>query len=450
MAQPDVSCLWDNGSTPPRAPEFDGELSHLGGGMPVGAMAADDFFLCEGEVHRLTVISVELATNAVPGLEKAKVQIYSDCNGGPDKLLYKLTQFRTEFIRDLPDGYRLLRFTFVVEEQDDPAVRNLILRGGSFWLVAVGLTDNQPTNLTFWGATESPVRGRPAMKIIGTGTGATWDDFVFPGPWSLISECCLGCVDLAFRIDGESCKVLYNSGEADLTVAPGGIASEISESTRDSRAAGDFVIPTCTTQRICYIESCVFTNCEEFVGLAEVYPNACKVPGALPGAALHSVKATKVVDLGRTINHSGRTLRAYRLVFDLSDDQAFELEGGSYWLSVGVMDTFSAEERALMCYSARCGTTCQVDFNTAASIEMIPPVGSPSHPTGPTTLGVWQAHGSRDVSFLIAGRELQNRSGSGASTTPPDAGCAADIDDDGRATVDDLFAYLDAFFAGCP
>ena len=459
-AQIDDACLWDNGD--PNAPAlFDGQLSMLGGGVPFGAKAADDFTLDEGSIHTIESVSVVMSTNALPGLEKAKVEIYSDCNGCPDRLLRKFTVHHTETLGALADGYRIVRFTFVIAEQptDDGSLSELILPGGTYWITGVGRTDGNDQTLAYFGTSREPVKGHTPKKILGA-PSMDPAEFFFPGPWLDTAECCIGCTDLSFRVRGRSCKVLYASGPADLS-SPGGIVSEFSEGVRDSRGAGDFAISPCHTVRVCYIEGCIYTNCVGFSAIAEIYANACHTPAGSPGrSALFTAKATSIEPLDSTVVISGTRLSAYRVRFNLFNDGSIVLPGGGYWLSIAVYDTFSNGERALFCFSSRCRPACQVDFNPAAAADAL------SLASG----GTWSSLPGREVSFLIAGERIDRMYTSGQGGDSPTGGnsggsgtgsggngggdggaaCIADFNRDGRLWVDDIFDYLDAWFQGCP
>ena len=69
--------------------------------------------------------------------------------------------------------------------------------------------------------------------------------------------------------------------------------------------------------------------------------------------------------------------------------------------------------------------------NLAPNAIPVAPSTSPWVPTG------------HDFSFLIAGRCAPIAAGSATGT------CAADFNQDGAATVKDLFDFLAAYFAGC-
>jgi hypothetical protein len=450
-------CTWFNGA-------FDGEdgqLSHLGGGAGFGHKAADDFYLCEGYVYDLNSITVTLLTNSIQQLTKSRLELYSDCNGSPSELLYTFTVSNTEETGTTfgLDGEQLRIVNVTFRPSQEPAtvgtglnvrpnpVRDIVLKGGTYWISAFGLTDGQcPTmnmcDATFWATTGNGViKGSVARKTEGVDTGM-WNQYSFPNPWVSVEECCVGCSDLAFTVCAEACKILIDNGVADRSTNAGSISQFASgNSAFDSRSADDFVAPPCEDLEICYIEGCIYTNCVGFRGAFEIYANDCRFPSyALAGTTgssttLAAGEATKIVDLGFNVTIDGRTLRAYRLEFH---DLNITLPGGrQYWLSLGVRHTFSASERAYFCYNADCDRSCLIRFNPGH--RLVRPTVSNPNP-------FWTSVG-RDFSFLIATSSDSNLAGDAGAST---AACPADFDQNGSANVDDIFVFLNAWFTGCP
>ncbi|MBY0261136.1 MAG: hypothetical protein K2Q20_02260 [Phycisphaerales bacterium] len=456
-------CTWFNGAFDGR----DGQVSHLGGAVQFGAKAADDFYLCPGYVYDLDSITVTLLTNSIAQLTKSKLELYADCDGSPDirvgGLLYTFNVSNVaETGATVPstDGsapLRVVNVTFRPSQEaatigsgpnapKNPA-RDIVLKGGTYWISAYGLTDNQCATMnmcdvTYWGtAGNGVIKGSVARKIDGQPTPVL-GQYSFSGPWSSVEQCCVGCTDLAFTVCARACKVLIDNGIGDRVSTPAGAISQYAAFTSfDSRAADDFVAPPCETLNICYIEGCIYTNCVGFRGAFEIYGNNCKVPSyALAGTTgsattLASGEATKIVDLGYNVTIDGRSLRAYRLEFH---DLSINLPGGAqYWLSVGVRHTFSINERAYFCYNADCTRTCLIRFNPGQSLVR-PTVSNPT----PS----WASVG-RDFSFLIA---ASNQPSTVGGSSGSNAGCRADFNLDGTANVEDIFSFLSTWFVGCP
>jgi len=442
---------WDNGVWD----DNDGQASHLGGGIPNGAMAADDFYLCEGQVHDLQSVSGFLITNSNPGLRKAKAILWSDCNGCPKDELYVFTEFEiVQPVRDLGNGFFLVEYKFVMANQFEEAERNIVLKGGVYWLSLVGKTDNQcqtmnMCDISFFATTgDGNVKGSVARKIEGL-PQTNWNQYSFLSTcggqygWNPVDDCCIGCTDLAFTICANPCKILIDNGsQITPQTANGGAPSEksINNSSRNTRAADDFVVNPCSDFTVCYLEGCIYTNCEGFTGFYEIYNNDCKLPDFYFGDALVSFddSATKVVDLGFSVTINGVSLRAYRVEFhDLS---VLLTKGKTYWISVGAIDTFSFTEKAYFCCNYDCRRLgCLTRFNRGVKLTTAQQGSHPSSPVG------W-VDAYCDFAFLIAGEYNNIRGGSGNVGTT----CMADVDASGDVTVNDLFTFLNAWFTGCP
>jgi hypothetical protein len=448
------SCTWFNGAFDPAT--GDGQVSHLGGAVQYGAKAADDFYLCEGFVYDIDSITVTLLTTSIQQLTKSKLEIYADCDGCPSDLLYTLEKSQVQetgatFGVD-PAGtpIRIVNVTFRPSLETKKENQNIVLKGGAYWISAYGLTDGQcpgmnMCDVTYWATSNGPIKGKVAKKADGIPcSGQTsWGQYCF-GDWRSVEECCVGCTDLAFTVCARECKILHDNGEADRTANPAGSLSQFAPFTSfDARSADDFVVPPCDPVTLCYIEGCVYTNCDErfFKGYFEIYGNDCKVPAyalagtqngnSASGPVLVSAEATKVVYLGYSVVIDGRSLRAYRLEFH---DLSATLNGGAqYWISIGVKHTFSANERAYFCYNTDCDGLCLIHWNSGQYLAR--PIGMPMDPD-------WVSL-NRDFSFLVAvGAPLP-----GGGATPA---CTADFDRNGSVNIDDIFGYLNAWFTGCP
>lgn len=457
-------CTWDNGAFDRR----DGQLSHLGGAAPNGSKAADDFYLCPGFVYDLNSISATLLTTTFPGLVKPKAEIWSDCNGCPAELLYS---FDNATVVD-PDGaplgvafdgrpLRTVTATWNVANQTVVANRNIVLKGGNYWLSVYGQTDGlgpsmQMYDVTYWGTSAGPIKGKPAYKVDGIPT-PNYNQFNFPngcGPaaWhSVVDDCCIGCTDLNFQICTTPCKILVDNGGGRRQVAGEAVGSTsqfapASLSAVETRSADDFVVPGCQTYHICYVEACILTNCPTFDGVFEIYSNDCNKPSyALHGAPLAGqFIATKIIPLGYTAFMDGKTVSAYKLEFH---DLTLQLPGGrQYWISAGVKYTFSINERAYFCYNADCARTCLIRWNegrvlTATTLDDY----AAAHGCNSATICNGWAKVGNDFSFLIAADGL---------TTPgpinSNPSCAADFNRDGTLDTQDIFDYLNGWFTGCP
>lgn len=471
---PDDANSWWNGDWD----GYDGQVSHEGGGAPQGAVAADDFYLCEGYIHNLKSISVVVLNNSSFGLTRARLEIYSDCNGCPDELLYVLKKHSVQS-KGSSNGFTEYVYTFNIDnaqegscpgetprgdicadpDGDPTCVRNIALRGGTYWLSVVGKTDGQMSDLTFWAttgnATNAPfseIKGSVAKKREGSAPSNWNDPWIYNTPWTSVEECCVGCTDLAFRVCFESCKILLDNG---ADIGPGassllkGARSERSGLIRNSRAADDFVVPPCADFEVCYIEGCVYTNCDPaFRGFFEIYRNDCRLPDyELGDSPLHTGLTTKRVCLGYEVSIDGVAgLDAYRLEFHKIPGIVLA-SGQQYWLSIGVDDTFSFMERGYFCRNSYCDRDCTINFNPGAVLDPSATYVTDGVDEWTSTKAFparWGVDGT-DFSFMIAGNSLDEATGPNAEPV-----CMADADGDGTVAVADIFTFLSAWFAGCP
>ncbi len=463
-------CTWTNGAIDSR----DGQISHLGGASPHGAKAADDFYLIEDFIHELNTVYATILTTTFPGLVKPVAEIYADCNGCPGALLYKLenaTVTETGATQGSAFDGRPLRVVHAAwSPSNQPVVnnRNIALRGGRYWLSVYGLSDNlgssmQMFDVTYWGTTAGPVKGKPAFKIDGDPNNP-YGVYTFPttcGPtgWhSVADDCCIGCTDLNFSVCTDECKILVNNGDARVQQgnAPNGSTSMFASgswSPIETRSADDFVLQGCTDYFICYVEACVLTNCQTFQGVFELYDNNCNKPDyALHGNPLRGeFIATKVVPLGAAYNSviDGRAVSAYRLEFH---NLGIFIRGGSqYWISAGVKATFSLNERAYFCYNTNCANACLIHWNegrrlTATSLDAEAAAHGCTSPAPVTGCNGWEKTGN-DFSFLIAVTEAGKKLNALPGGATP---CRVDFNGDGGVNAQDIFDFLNNWFTGCP
>lgn len=443
---------WDNGRPDGRG----GQASSLGVSSdwrPMVNAAFDDLWLCEGSIHDIDIIRGTLNTNAT--LPKAIVAVFPDCNGLPD-LMRPLavaglsgTRFHVSQ-EDVPfvlgeiglddsgtpdaDGYRPIGITATF------GGKPLVLRGGAYWVTIVGFSaDLNPFDEYFWATSGNlSIKGRP---------GQFFDGEEFRGS----EELCCGCTDYNFCVIGETCKILLDNGgplALDSIGVPGSPSLQNGASTQTrSRAADRFVFPPCTLLRPCYVEAWLWTNCDR-AGL-EFYPNGCACPPSGPLAPGHLTSDCVMATGVTTIDGSGVAVELKKFQFFLNNLPALEQmlgrpsrDGANVWISVFGLGDNRQNARAYFAYNHRCERPCDQTFGPGC-IRSAPADQNlwRSNATVPsaTTLG-------RDYAFMIAVTDL--------SPTPPPAAvvpaCPADLDRSGTLTVQDLFDFLAAWFAGCP
>ncbi len=424
-------CFWDNGEPPLDGTAANGQLSHEGGGAPLGAKAADDFYLRPGEVHRINGFTGYLLTDSFAPIRRAKVEFYHDCDGKPDGEPFA-TFDSGEIVGQTPslNGFDLVTFFF------DLCDESLWLEGGrTYWVSFYGLTDNQMTDLSYWAIDESSgpraLAGTPPRKADGIPTG-TWGVYEY-GPWEPVEDCCVGCVNLAFKLRGESCKVLWDNGRPDLGAGKGGSHSGANRN-KVSRTADNFITTTCEPAEICLIQAWIWTNCDPLHGFIEIYDNDCKLPY---GAPLFAAPPTNVIATGESALIEGSLYQGYCLELEMP---GWALEPGkNYWISAGAHSTGNFSTRSYFANAIRpCDSACLQPKITPGAKRDTSPTPTP-----------W-AFTLRDYAFRVAVRQAPVMLPATGTPEPSGPGCLADADGSGQVEVADIFTFLAAWFAGCP
>jgi len=427
--------------------------------------AADDIFLDESSMHHIERFLGEmLVRRENPLIEPmARLRFYSDCNGSPDELL---AEFDHEpcpaFLGATPEGYNRYQFWFDLRDEC------FWLRGGIYWVSLVGIGPaGDAAYEAVWATAGAP--GNPNFP--GNPPPETPDGYILgkrpqlmngSDPWEEYDPCCHPCDDFVFCLSGETCPIMWDNGKPFLDGAdarepePGpynvfGTRSEKSTLTaRNSRAADQFVVKTCDTEEVCYLEGYIFTNCAGFNVYLEIYENDCREPVfTLPanspifyppsGEANRPVPT--VVDLGITGLRVGTTnVRAYKVYFcDWPTPLIFQ-PGRNYWVSLMVRDTFSSAERAFFAHVKPPCEPCDDPpyWKIEPGKEIAPGRQIPD----------WRS-ANADFAFLIATVKQPDASPAGEPPPPP-AVCVADLNGNEAADVQDIFMFLSAYFAGCP
>ena len=190
------------------------------------------------------------------------------------------------------------------------------------------------------------------------------------------------------------------------------------------------------------------SNCVQ--NRVSIYNNACAVRnpysnppvigGSTPAGFTPIVTLTpnRVVNTGQTVTIDGHVLPVLCLQFW---DINLALTGGQqYWLSAFGLGTGNVGQFAYFLYNADCRRTCLIKWNQGAIYG--PLVNQVNWVPGSVVSGA-----PHDHSFLIA---IDDGNSPHALPGPGNAACAADFNADGRVSVDDVFSYLHAWFAGCP
>lgn len=443
------------------------QASHEGGGLPFGSKVADDFYLQEGRVYEFQSISATVMTNIFPALQKFRAELYEDCDGTPGKLLYTFDQSSVNNTLDPTPltGYRRVDVQFRPVDQADPNIRSIFLKGGVYWVSVYGVSanlcdqasgDTSLCDLTYWATSASsvgPMVGSVPKKINGL-PRSNGQPFNYTNqPWVSIADCCIGCRNMAMEVCAKPCKILHDNGQPALVGNAAGVLSSYTSTAPqfDPRAADDFVVPPCAgtnaafdSNTVCYIEACIYTNCNPPTGYAEIYADDCHKPGAFQ-TRLTATKASRVPG---TIQVDGQTLYRYRLEFHRPD---FVLTPGrQYWISVSAGQNGAADTRTVWCYASDCDRTCQISWNRSKKVRLL---GQATGVLPPDSydVGPW-VENAGDLSFLIAVSSPPIVLG--VTNALPGAGANAfcPVDWDGNRVLDilDIFSYIETWFAGCP
>lgn len=439
-------CIWDNGPIPSAsaAPSANGQLSHLGGAVVQGAKAADDFYLPPGGVYRIFGFTAGVLTNSFPGVRKARLELYEDCDGKPvPSPFFTLTS--TQIINTVPasNGFDLVTYAF------DFCTAPIFLDGGkSYWISVFGLTDAQGVDSSYWASTTptsnaTGVMGAAPCKTLGV-LGSSWPNFTF-NTWEPADQCCLGCVNLAFSIRGELCPKIWENGDAARASSNGdglggisgtGLGGTFSGANRTAspppRTADNFVTRPCKDQDVCLIDAVIYTDCNPVKGFVEIYSSDCRLP---VGAPIATLTPTVVIPLNISYWFEGREYPGYTLRVV---DPPLRLQGGkTYWISAGAYSGGSLNVRSFFAYSWNCKQVCDYRLSPGAGLNL------------PTTGTTWKLL-NNDYAFRIYAKADPIVTVNGAGGTGANAACPGDFNRDTRATVQDIFDFLAAWFLGCP
>ena len=431
----DPHLAWDNG----RYDRIDGAFSAIPALYEFPEIkVADDFSLCEGNLHKLKKFAGTMRIRQNPALPyKATLTLYEDCDGCPGRVI---KVFDDTYIDNVcrfgdpdADGFQEIVFEFNLMDQDE----KFWLEGGAtYWFSLQGRGELTEGYEAYWVTANNRVIRGSVPKKMEIGVDQTWRP---------LDECCIECTDLSFCVEAEMCKILIDNGKPGPARTAGGSRSEKSTSpSRNSRAADQLVINTCNDYKVCVIEGYIYTNCIGFNSWLEIYENDCNMPAyLLTGTPYFRWLAESVVDLEYTVTIDGVELRVYKVSFCPVPNQQYPMglifqRNRNYWVSISVEDTFSQIQRAYFAWNRDPCDTCLINFMPGKEI-------APGR-------GVVRWTGvANDFAFRIAAKALQPGMTDPSPVpiiVPPT--CPQDVNGDGNVTLQDLFDYLDIFFSGCP
>lgn len=440
---------WDNGRFDRRSAQAS-QLAVSQSWEVINRYAADDFWLCEGQVHHINTIRGQLTTNS--DLPKALVVLWSDCDGRPNALIAIAGLRNTSLPIPPPSDNVILGDTVITptgESFDGYSIINveasfdkLVLRGGSYWVSIIGFSaDLDPLDEFFWGsAGDLVVKGRPGVVAIEE-------------EWVDSDELCCGCTDYNFCVIGESCKILIDNGgpiTGQFPFFPGVPSLQNGQRTADkSRAADKFVLPPCTRYFPCYAEGWLWTNCDR--AALQLLLGGCTCP-PLQGNEPDSIEADCVMDTGITIiDPTGVpvTLKKFQFFFELDILQSLlgrtdESGINVHFVLYGLGDN-RQNARSYFAASERCDRECNFTFGPGC-YRRAPADQNPWRSNDQVIADNTSFFPGFDHAFLVAVRDV-------VEILPPpvvDDDCPADVNASGEVTVQDIFDFLASWFAGCP
>ena len=417
---------------------------------------ADDFYLEPGCMYNLKSFKGRMFTDADPSLWKANLEIYKDCDGKPGDLIKRITGGNVVDTGTIfsagSTSYKVVEVTFQLQD--------FWLKGGdTYWVSFIGAgtaSPFDPNSLNqkwFWGTAgvDGAVMGKPGVfKAPADG---------FPN-WVSIDTVCCGCTDFNFCIDFHKCKILLDNGTYDAANLGSPSMDNFPNSSTLVKTADDFVVPPCDPVKLCYIEAYIWTNCVN--ARLDLYENSCDLPAS--NTPIRTFTPTKIIDTGYTRQYSGAggsavgntvTLHLLCLQFcgtSLTNDMTIggdgniagvTLQGGrNYWLSAYGLGNGSANQVAWFAFNKDCKNPCLVNFNDGAIRG--PGIGEPDW----IHYAEYAGGGKKNFAFIVAVEPAVDRTSQ--SGTSPGGTCAADINHSGSVTVQDVFDFLSAWFAGCP
>lgn len=420
-------CLWDNGASD----GLNGQLSQVSTehGNPE---TADDAYLQPGRVYRLDTLTATLASNTV--FPKARLEVYTDCNGAPGDMIGAFDSFDlTDTGQRIDDTYTVYSARFLLG--------GIFVEGGrdgrALWFAVRGVGLGAGTEEWFWQtAGNGVVKGRAGMF---RSAPAGYPD------WTPIDGFGCGCSDFAFQLYGSSCKVLADGGPPDVFAEPAGVLSQIASDADSARVADDFVVPPqCAgAQTVCYLKAYVFSNCTPVRGRFELYDDACHTPAGAPGRPVRTAVFARVTDLSYSVMLNGELMTLFAV-------EAFDLDwaltpGHNYWISPVGDTTYSLRKQTYAAFGRRCDAPVGRDGRPCLS-RWSPAVAAGRGLGLTSWTRLADSTGTpRDLAMVVG---VENREH--ARLLAPGELCPADIDRNGEVGLQDLFDFLESWFAGCP
>ncbi len=369
-----VERVWDNGpcdwdNAPDSAAGVQSQV-WPGTPSPFEARVADDFFIRDCEWWSIEKITVIMAiSDNITDVEDLDValDIWSDCDGCPDQILYTFPIQVDCVVTEGGDG-----------DMDGDEVCEIQAR-----MLGAGTGDFEDTN--FWeicfDPEVSPDYFGNTCPLFLTGDTRYWvsprggsngvyywvtaNDYKVQGSqgkfysphlgfisWTDVDDIPSGkvdCQDFCFTIDAKVCCLLRDQGDYDLA----GMSSLDFPSTSlfSSRSVDQFQVPPGEDQYLCRVEAYIATNCfDDHEWFMEIWDNLCDCP--VDGTA-RRVDMDKVYLTGDTFDG----LDVYCFVWSCPD--VLLNAGCNYWFAAAGEGQGVAGERAVFLFKTQ-ETPCDI------------------------------------------------------------------------------------------
>ncbi|MBL0926783.1 MAG: hypothetical protein IBJ11_03910 [Phycisphaerales bacterium] len=264
------SIWWNNGSPDNRLAVQSQDLASIN----FSARVADDYFLEFGKWHYTDSIEVVMGFQANVSqtiTPTFKLEMYDDCSGKPNNLLYTFTDDQTS-----PTAPKVVA-TALGPSSAFPGLtlyrvqfKNLNLFETGYqrrWISPVGVGQG----VYFWiSSNNGVIQGVQGQAKTNSGDPKYRD-------WTNIADFCCGglCTDFNFRISGKICFLLKDNSAYALD----GLSSIDfpNLSLASARSVDNFQIPPLEPLEICRIDAWGASNCGDV--FLEIWTNVCNTPG---------------------------------------------------------------------------------------------------------------------------------------------------------------------------
>jgi hypothetical protein len=385
----------------------------------------DDFCVDACTCLKLDEVSADFLTTSFFGSwagASACLEIYSDCDGCPDRLIaYSYASNNGDDNHEPGPAPRKITHTFTdftLNNGWDQLLDKIVLDEGCYWITVVHKGDGSWTDRGWWCTTEEQ-----EYRIVAAEPTAVSEDFGIP-ECTPISETNTGKRDFAFCIVGEASDILCDNGNCDTAGSP----SALDTSLPSSRTADQFHLRRDAIVTI--IEVCLINNCDPHRSIVELYDGDCYPMNLLATygdpIVQHALDmyGNPLISTAYDIYPGGDPV--WQLTFCLPAGR--ELAGGyNYWVAPVGLGTGTFGERAFFAFNRDCKAECLIKIAEGQFFV---------HPVDYWMPVSYETGTPKDFAFKVYGNSADSQADGGEDNT---AG------DNGRSTLQDLRENLSAF-----